>query len=71
MLKLNNLGYFVWFLGFMGALWVVLFWWWFFCSLGVPKFLSPCLLSQPTSSFVLKLGGKLNKALNITFLLFK
>lgn len=43
----------------------------FFCSLGVPKFLSPCLLSQPTSPFVLKLGGKLNEALNITFLLFK
>lgn len=42
-----------------------------FCSLGVPKFLSPCLLSQPTSPFVLKLGGKLNEALNITFLLFK
>lgn len=61
--------YFLWF-GFFGGLWVVLFWWWVFCSLGVTKFLSSRLLSQPTSSFILKLGGKLNVALNITFLFF-
>lgn len=68
-LNYAKIKYFLWF-GFFGELWVVLFWWWVFCSLGVTKFLSSCLLSQPTSSFILKLGGKLNVAVNITFLFF-